>query len=465
MTTDGEQRAELEARMRAGMYAEAERVGPPGEFSNRVITIAEETHVRTSGFGRWVFPLAAAACVLVLLGAVPLGYRLVNSGPDVAGNPSLGPTPSVTVTEPTEPPTQSSVGPSPSATPSPTPSGTTSPSDDPAAIPAGFAVLDLTWISDDDGWALGTFTCRHPSGSQCNVLLRTTDGGASWRKVSEPPGAIVHSIRFANENVGYLYSKYETVLYLTTDGGKTWELQPVTAHDKIYGGGYAIEVSNGVAIRLTYGGGAVTLARAAVGSADWKAVGTQNVGSYAPELVRTGHTVAVLYRGHTAGGGNRAYSSMQISSNDGDTWTTRGEPCPQIGSDEIDSTDIASAADGSITVMCRTRGISGRPFVATSRDSGKTFQAAPRGLGDGVNQLAAASAKVLLVRSDAMYRSVDGGATWRKVLIDPTIRNPQSDFQFLGFESDKVGRYVGYDQRSIWTTRDAGATWTQYAFK
>jgi photosystem II stability/assembly factor-like uncharacterized protein len=36
---------------------------------------------------------------------------------------------------------------------------------------------------------------------------------------------------------------------------------------------------------------------------------------------------------------------------------------------------------------------------------------------------------------------------------------------FVGFESDRVGRVVTGGGRTIWTTRDAGETWTKVNFR
>lgn len=53
-------------------------------------------------------------------------------------------------------------------------------------------------------------------------LLKTTDGGLTWNKLSLDPGQRFYSVHFLNENVGYAGSLGPTGLYKTTDGGQNW---------------------------------------------------------------------------------------------------------------------------------------------------------------------------------------------------------------------------------------------------
>jgi photosystem II stability/assembly factor-like uncharacterized protein len=53
-------------------------------------------------------------------------------------------------------------------------------------------------------------------------LLKTTDGGLNWNKLSLDPGQRFYSVHFLNENVGYAGSIGPTGLYKTTDGGQNW---------------------------------------------------------------------------------------------------------------------------------------------------------------------------------------------------------------------------------------------------
>jgi photosystem II stability/assembly factor-like uncharacterized protein len=64
-------------------------------------------------------------------------------------------------------------------------------------------------------------------------------------------------------------------------------------------------------------------------------------------------------------------------------------------------------------------------------------------------------ATILVAAGTGLSRSTDGGRSWAAV-PDVTGR-----ISFVGFESDRVGRAVADDGRTIWTTRDGGASWTK----
>jgi photosystem II stability/assembly factor-like uncharacterized protein len=57
-----------------------------------------------------------------------------------------------------------------------------------------------------------------------------------------------------------------------------------------------------------------------------------------------------------------------------------------------------------------------------------------------------------------LSRSTDGGASWHRVA------GPDLGVSFVGFESPTVGRVVTDGGRSIWTTTNAGKTWTEKVF-
>lgn len=307
-----------------------------------------------------------------------------------------------------------------------------------SATTAATHVLDLTFVGTNDGWAL-------VSGPK---LYRTTDG-THWHALgSSGLGAGVDHLRFADDQVGYAFG--HTALYLTTDGGRTWHKQS--------GGADALETLNGNVIRVYNAclpGCPYQVQTAALGSSAWhKTAGLAGVDmTSGAELARAGSYSYLVVFGHTAGGAQHATSALWVSSDNGAHWTNRGESCPQV-SGEVDTTRITTAADGSITALCTPRQQSqGWQFVTTSPAGGMHFTpGAEKALGAAqVSALAAASANTVLVSSDLTYRSTDGGRHFAKTAVGPA--------SWLGFESTTVGRAVTGD-RTVWTTRDAGQTWT-----
>lgn len=72
---------------------------------------------------------------------------------------------------------------------------------------------DYSFINSQTGWIMSGIDTT-------TVINRTTNGGLNWNRVSVINGNI-NSVRFVNQNTGYLLS-YDK-LYRTTNGGNTWK--------------------------------------------------------------------------------------------------------------------------------------------------------------------------------------------------------------------------------------------------
>lgn len=330
-----------------------------------------------------------------------------------------------------------------------------------------FQAIDLTFVGPDHGWALGTADCLNGSTGPCAAMVRTTDGGTTWHGMKPPSANVpllvcddpcIHGVRFATDQIGYAYGP--SAFFMTTDGGANWQRQP--------GGADALETLDGNVIRVHSPGCSppgchYDVQTAPVGGAAWHTValaGPQGT-STAVALSRTGRRAFIEVFGHTAGGASDATSVLYTSADDGASWTRRAEPCPQTSPPEVDSTQLSAAADGSVAVLCSPRGVDGTDFTAVSTDGGASFQAGEAIPGGPGELLGAASARVQLMLSfGSMYRTQDGGATWQPVRLQLGPGEPI----FVGFESATVGRVVTDTGRTVWTTRDAGLTWTHHTF-
>src|ERR1039457_4969901 len=95
----------------------------------------------------------------------------------------------------------------------------------PSPPSAGKFIVDLTWVSDQTGWALSAVEC---ASGLCPELASTIDGGKTWRQLPSPPALIqsgtvdcsktdcISHVRFASTMFGYLYGP---ALLVTSDGG------------------------------------------------------------------------------------------------------------------------------------------------------------------------------------------------------------------------------------------------------
>jgi photosystem II stability/assembly factor-like uncharacterized protein len=371
--------------------------------------------------------------------------------------------------------------------PSPTPTATASITFSTTVKPslADSFLQDLTWVSTSEGWALAAQPCDT---GVCARLARTTDGGASWRALPDPPAnagteflgclggpVCVSGVRFANPEVGYLYGP---ALLITTDGGQSWQPQPGSQTE-------ALTVADGNVYRVAFdhtgcpGPCDPSLQEAAIGSTTWH---TLNAGLAYPgrsgsaEIVDSGSTLLVAFYGDRAGPVS-AQATLYRSADAGESWHELTDPCAGRGdpSKEEDLIDLAGAPGGFFAGLCVPR-TQGSDFVVVSTDGGVSWQTAGATVPvPGPAVLAAASPATLALStflgggagrySTQLLESTDGGRHWATVATDtqPLIEGVQPP-AWLGFETPQVGHWIG-DPHSIWATSDGGRQWTQTAFR
>jgi photosystem II stability/assembly factor-like uncharacterized protein len=94
----------------------------------------------------------------------------------------------------------------------------------------------VTFLDENRGWAAGTVgTGLYRSRA---VLLGTSDGGASWRRLTlGDRGTAFTDIVFTSQLAGWAVARYErdAVLVVTEDGGRTWRTQTVLRHGRLQG--------------------------------------------------------------------------------------------------------------------------------------------------------------------------------------------------------------------------------------
>jgi hypothetical protein len=436
---------DLEDRLRAELNRHAEHA-PGGTLLAERIIAAARTQPRPAGRGwpTWTLPLLAAGAVAAIVTGVFVGVSQVrnSAGPAV---PGIG----------THRPSLSHSAPAPSPTATPTSTTTGSPPADPVGL-NNVALSDLTFVGTEDGWGLGTAECLSGSGGRCPAMVRTTDGGASWRSMPQPPGDVT-GIRFATPLIGYAFSA--STLEMTRDGGRTWTTQA--------GGALALETLDGNVIRVVSDGSGcpgpcnVRVEYAGLASSDWTTVALQpgNLDAVYVHLVRDASDAYVLTTRNPASGAGVQTSTLFASADDGASWTGRGEPCPQRDGLEADSVALAAAPGGGVTALCQVRqGGSGADFLVRSSDHGANFTPASGTIPQfEADVLAGDPATVLVAGGAHAYRSTDGGRSWSQLSgID--------DVSFAGFESPTLGRIVTEGGRTIWTTTDAGAHWSRFTF-
>jgi photosystem II stability/assembly factor-like uncharacterized protein len=469
---------EFESELRATLTNCAGRA-PSGELlAERIIQEAlagpskppREFH--RSRWRNWTLPLIAAGSVAAIVGSLVGVSRIHNIAAPVH--------PATTGSSPSAPAYSSAVvvpqpGPSRSGSPQPSTPATSPPANNPTGL-SRFRVLDLSFVSSDDAWALGTAACLRDPAQLCTALAHAPDG-MRWAAVigshSTPfnvagvngcAAPCVQHIRFATDQVGYAYGP--DALFMTTNGGTSWTHPP--------GGADALETLAGNVIRVGFARPAGTcranctlslqLATAPVGSGTWTpSTMPAGVAIGEPTLARVGQD-AYLY----SSGGMMAptrHGGLLVSTDDGASWANRGNPCSREGpAEEIISMAASAGSDGSVHLLCG-RYAAQPDYALTSTDHGLNFSVTRSRFPSDRGQLLAlvsASARVLVARcTSTVCMSTDGGASWRTA---PDVTVGSEGVAFLGFESAQVGRVVTNGGRTIWTTRDGGLHWTPVTF-
>jgi photosystem II stability/assembly factor-like uncharacterized protein len=330
----------------------------------------------------------------------------------------------------------------------------------------GVTVLDLTFVSENEGWALASADCTSGAG-RCSALFHVNGGKWGSLPNSTPFNVTgvtggcgypcVTNIRFANPQVGYAFGP--EAFLMTLDGGHHWARQD--------GGAIALESLDGNVIRVTASSASgcpgpcnVAVETSSIGSTKWTRADLPSVSGTGISFSRGQPSNAyLLVTRSPAGGAADATSTLYRSTDDGASWQALGEPCPQTG-DEVDSFAVSGSGTNRVSALCVSRQALQRIVVATSTDGGAHFVAQPGRIqpkSSGV--LTGDPATVLVIAGETgLLRSGDGGRTWQHVA------GVTGSIGFVGFESSTVGRAVSTDGTTIWTTRDAGETWQPVTF-
>jgi hypothetical protein len=344
-------------------------------------------------------------------------------------------------------------------------------------VPYGFQISDLSFLSGDHGYALGSVPC---GSKRCTVLLETDSGGSRWTRRPAPLGATVvprvtatcaglcvSHLRLAKAGadgqVGYAYGPG---LLMSTDDG--W--QPLTAPGPVE----ALEAANGTVVRVTgVAGGGHLVQTAPVGTDQWSAGVPIAARTFNAQLSRQGDRVAlVTYDNNTGPGAESDVSDVRVS-DDGGVSFTKGAHLPCDADAVFES--VALGADREVLVLCTRRTVkpgASAAYVRVSTDGGLSFARELHDLPAGYTgtQVAAPSQGGWLVAADSttttqrvLLGSPDDGRTWDAVAQQDPGTGLLSD-GYLDITSSSIVTWVGPNARWLLRSKDAGSTWTTYTF-
>lgn len=354
----------------------------------------------------------------------------------------------------------------------------------------GSFVVDLTWLSENMGWALAAAPCGHVL---CPRIARTDDGGRRWTELPDPPAHLsgpacshlpcVDQVRFATSKIGYLFGPS---LFITHDGGLTWTH---VTNPQVE----SLEPGRGAVVRIVYhhsgcpGPCDRVVEGAPVGSNRWRVLlAAVPTGAAGPEeavnarVIPAGsQAIYIAVYGNLANGANASqHTAIYRSLNAGHSWVRLADPCGGSDTHERDAIDVAAASGGYLAALCASRYTqqASHYSVITSGNAGTTWGArhpVPASA-QFPDLIAAASPNKLLITNSLgggsgpyTYRlmlSMDGGKEWSTVISDPEQLDANAPSAgYVGFQGSLVGRWIGYP-RAIWTTTDGGHHWTRRPF-
>ena len=359
--------------------------------------INEQAQVKRARWGSRIVGVAVASMLITAAGCSPSTSRASRT----TGVSS-------TTTKPTSPPAE---------LPS---SSTTSPGSEvfptSAGAPAGFIASSVSFISDSEGWVLGTYPCGTPP---CTSLLRTTDGGNSWTSVPAPYAAVnttaatgAAEIHFSDLSDGYAFGG--SALWITHDGGSTWQDQAAIAGISPYVVGSLVSTSTGVyALVAGYSG---ERGQGAGGEdADWRLVRASATSDSFSILTTLTGSPGVPFLGElsVAGGAVYAIDGTSILRAQGTSVVTNALPANQNCEGPL---AVSSATD--VLLACG-RGVADGSFGSRALfgtvDSGMTWTRLPDpGPGDGYDTFGVADGG----SGHAAIATVNGGGSGLLVTVD-----------------------------------------------
>jgi photosystem II stability/assembly factor-like uncharacterized protein len=378
--------------------------------------------------------------------------------------PSIGASPSASVSPASSPSTSSPSTSSPS-TSSPSTS-TSSPKPHGAAVPAGFEPISATFVSADEGWVLGSAPCND---ARCPAIARTMDGGATWSSIPAPRTTIrlprdqagpgVSRLRFADPSNGWAFG---SDLWATHDGGATWSRVAIPALPAA-ATVLALETAAGTVHAVAYDPDRndFPIASSPVGADDWRLAAVRVPVGAGPvpeiQLILSRTSGWVLENDRVVEAGARLEAGV---------WRAWQPPCHDVAGPAL----LAASTPSDLAAVCDVGAMStpqGEQLFM-SVDGGTTFGKA--GTGPSVSSavaIATPDRSTIVVAGSkgsgsALVASYDSGRTWSTVQSGGAVL-----FADLGFTTETQGIVITTDRSGaglLLMTHDAGRTWSRVSF-
>jgi len=334
------------------------------------------------------------------------------------------------------------------------------------SVPAGAVPASVSFVSSSTAFVLGSAPCSH---APCTLVLRTLDRGRSWRRLSAPAEAIsvpdgngLWGLRFADARRGYAYG---AGLWQTTDGGASWARmtvpgRTVLAFAFVWNRELVAATTTCRSIGCAQG---VVVYHRPIGAGAWKRVVVTASRGSVVDIAVHGKVVWLL-----------ADYDLYLSKDGGLSFRSHSQPCrPPHGGIGIPYPG-GITDDGTHTyLLCLGSGYTGGVEKSIYRISGTrsvwSQVGQPPSPGGPVG-FAAGSDKAIVIAAVSgaswLYRSTDEGRRWRTVL---TYGDGGAGWADLDFTSALDGAVIHAPAPltnigQLLITDDGGWTWHTTSF-
>ncbi|MGH9108174.1 MAG: WD40/YVTN/BNR-like repeat-containing protein, partial [Acidimicrobiales bacterium] len=334
--------------------------------------------------------------------------------------------------------------------------------------PPGFGVAAASFITAQQGWALGSTGC-----AGCAGITATSDGGSTWASLPAPPTTLgwyssspsaVTDILFTDASHGYLFGPG---LFSTANGGRSWTDERLRGVKSLTIAGsyvYALTGYNNTGTELLY--------RSRVGgSQGWQLVQVPaETGQGQAFQIYTAGTDLVLLE---TGLASVRISPSQlgriwVSTDQGVYWQPRTVPCT-VTDGGAAVLSIASGHPQAWMIDCYSNQQSSqeqntRQHIYGTSDGGRTWVR----LGDppqhnGPDLLADNGAGHAFLATegvaDTLNSTLDGGQNWTVTIRDGGSFYGWADLRFIDANTGYVVGPTHYATEHLYRTTDGGQTW------
>ena len=264
--------------------------------------------------------------------------------------------------------------------------------------PSEDALQDVFFTDEAHGWIVCERSIYAPmrKDEARTYLLKTTDGGESWRRVDVLAGAdvdiVLARVRFADSEHGWVFGEMGA-LYVTADGGSTWTRRRVPTRHLLLGASF-IDAQQG-----WLAGAGSTLLQTSDGGASWHAGALEGFSTQTTAAPSPSTTRARVVGAQAAAPPTAAQTAAQVS-------VQNGAPvsAPSV---RLNAVSFADARHG--------WAVGARGTILATEDGGRSWRAQNSGTESDLFDVKFFDAREgWAVGGEGLaIHTSDGGATWR----------------------------------------------------